>query len=277
MAEAAPERYFAAMAEEGLRAGNLRFSIQKRFEGIDFSGRAVLDIGAGAGGMSFYAAVAGAARVVALEPEAAGSSRGVRSTFERRRQRLGADQVSLRPETLQEFDPGDQRFDVIISMASINHLDEAACKELHRDPEARRVYREILGKLAEMAAPGADLVVSDCARRNVFPDLGLPNPILRTIEWEKHQSPSLWAALLAEVGFRDPRIRWSSFNTLRRPAQWLLGNRVGAYLTTSAFCLAMKREGAAAAKSSEPPRHIAIPGPGSDRRERIAGRCDQHR
>ena len=169
MAEAATERYFAAMAEEESRAGNLRFSIQKRFEGIDFSGRAVLDIGAGAGGMSFYAAVAGAARVVALEPEAAGSSRGVRSTFERRSQQLGVDQVFLRPETLQEFDPGDQRFDVIISMASINHLDEAACKELHRDPEAHRVYREILGKLAEMAAPGADLVVSDCARRNVFP------------------------------------------------------------------------------------------------------------
>src|SRR3954449_9617938 len=69
------ERYFdLAEAEWPVRrAGNLRFYVDYLFEGVDLRGARVLDIGAGGGRYSFYAAAAGAARVVALEPEAAGS------------------------------------------------------------------------------------------------------------------------------------------------------------------------------------------------------------
>src|SRR2546422_1059997 len=102
------------MAERGHRPGNLRFELETIFDGIEFAGRSVLDIGAGAGSTSLYAACAGAERVVGLEPEAAGSRAGMRTAFERARDRLGARQVVLRPETVQELDPGDERFDVLI-------------------------------------------------------------------------------------------------------------------------------------------------------------------
>jgi SAM-dependent methyltransferase len=235
------QRYFSVMEQEGRNPGNLCFEMENLFGHLSFKGRSVLDIGAGDGHVSLYAASAGATRVVALEPESAGSHADVRTTFERLADRLGMGQVVLRGETLQEFEPGGEHFDVLISKASINHLDEEKCSALHRDPDAWRAYREILSKLRKVANHDAHLIVGDCSRYNLFAQLGVRNPLVPVIEWEKHQPPKLWAALLEEVGFRAPDIRWTNFNTLRRPGQLLLGNRVGAYLTASTFCLTMRR------------------------------------
>ena len=229
------------MEQEGRNPGTLRFETEKLFGHLSFKDRSVLDIGAGDGHTSMYAACAGATRVVALEPEAAGSHGDMRTKFERQADRLGMRQVVLREETLQDFEPGNERFDVLISKASINHLDEEKCSALHRDPDAWRAYREILSKLREVANHDAHLIVYECSRHNLFAQLGVRNPLVPTIEWDKHQSPKLWAALLEEVGFRAPRIRWTTFNTLGRPGQLLFGNRVAAYLTTSTFCLTMRR------------------------------------
>lgn len=229
------------MADElGRDPGNLRYACETTFEGVGFADRSVLDVGAGEGGTSFYAACAGAARVVSLEPEAAGSRSGVQERFMRARELLGSEQVELRPETLQGFDPRGEQFDVLISIASINHLDEDLCMRLQHDPEARNTYLQILSKLADLAKPGADLIVCDCSRYNLFAQLGVKNPIAPSIEWKKHQSPRLWAELLEHVGFRNPRIRWTSFNSLRRPGRVLLGNRVAAYCSMSTFCLTME-------------------------------------
>jgi SAM-dependent methyltransferase len=230
------------MADEfGHDPGNLRFLLETTFEGIGFADRSVLDITAGDGTASFYAACAGAAKVVSVEPEGAGSGSGAGQRFTRLRELLACQQVELRPETLLDLDPGGEQFDVLISMASINHIDEDACVRLQDDPEAQETYLRILSKLADLAAPGADLMVSDVSRYNLFAQLGIRNSIAPKIEWHKHQSPKLWVELLERVGFCNPRIRWKSFNILRRPGRVLFGNRVAAYCSNSAFWLSMKR------------------------------------
>jgi SAM-dependent methyltransferase len=239
--EARGERFDIAAEALGRRPGNLRFECEYLFDGIEFEGRSVLDIGAGDGEASFFAACAGAASVVSLEPEQEGSTAGMTSRFDRARELIQADDVELRRETFQAFDPADRRFDVVISLDSINHLDEPACVRLPDDPEARSTYLGLFEKLSGLASPGASLVVADCSRRNLFGDLGLRNPVAPTVEWEKHQPPRVWADLLEETGFGERRIRWNTFNSLRRPGRLLLGNRVAAYLTASTFCLTMQR------------------------------------
>ena len=238
-AAARMDAFFRLIEENGRSPGNVRFHSRFLFDGVELRGARFLDVGAGDGTWSLYAAAAGAARVVALEPEGAGSTAGVRDDFAAGVERLGVGQVTLVPTTLQDYEPGDERFDVLLLNSAINHLDEEACMRLHHDAAARELYLGLLAKLAGLAAPGAALVGVDCSRRNLFARFG-KNPLTPTIEWEKHQTPELWAGLLSQVGFEHPRIRWHSFNTLRRPGALLLGNRVGAYLTTSVFCLSMQ-------------------------------------
>ena len=192
---------------------------------------------------SFYAAAAGAERVTALEPEAAGSTPRVTRRFARLGEALGLSSVELRTETFQDFDPGGDRFDVLFLHAVINHLDESATMAIHRDEAACETYRVLFRKLAAMGAGGATLIASDAARSNLLGRLGVRNPLQPTIEWEKHQQPETWARLLEDVGFGAPRIRWNSLNTLRRPGRLLLGNRAAAWVLDSTFCLTMTKQG----------------------------------
>lgn len=223
--------------------GNLKFSLERIFDGMPLRGTNVLDIGAGDGLHGLYALAAGAERLVALEPELAGSSSGMQDRFERAAKRLGARSADLRGETFQEFDPAGERFNTILSFSSVNHLNEEACIRLHRDESAREVYRGLFRKLARVSAPGATLVLADCSRHNLFARLPMTNPVARTIEWEKHQPPKLWVEMLSEAGFEDPKVTWASFNTLRRPGQMLLGNKVGAWFFESGFYLTMRYAG----------------------------------
>ena len=234
------ERYFTAAEAEWpvRRSGNLRFYLDYLFEGVDLRGARVLDIGAGGGRFTFYAAAAGAARVVALEPEADGSDAGVTTQFEHVRDRLGLDSVELRHETLQEFDPGDELFDVFFMHASINHLDEPATMRLHTDEAARQVYRELFAKLAGMGVDGAKLVASDASRHNLVQAAGSEPAAADDRVGEAPAAGDLDRAA-REAGFTEPRVRWSTANSLRRPGRMLLGNRMAAWFTEGAFCLTM--------------------------------------
>jgi ribosomal protein L11 methylase PrmA len=63
------ERYFEAVAQRGRSRENWRFYLDYLFRGVDFAGRTMIDVGAGDGMFSFYAACAGATKVVSLEPK----------------------------------------------------------------------------------------------------------------------------------------------------------------------------------------------------------------
>ena len=237
------EGYFSAVIKEGLypNRGNLQFHLKTLFENIVLENRRVLDIGGGSGLHSFYAACMGAKEVVCLEPETEGSRSGMEAKFRKLGGILGYNQVKFEPVTFQAFEPREQQFDIILLHNSINHLDETACINLFSDEAAKAIYLNMCSKLSSLADGGAKLIVCDCSRYNFFALLRIKNPFAPTIEWHKHQAPEVWVDLLSQVGFVNPSIRWTSFNTLRSPGRALLGNKLLSYFLRSDFRFTMKK------------------------------------
>ena len=237
------EGYLSAVIEEGLypNRGNLQFHLKTLFKGIALENRRVLDVGGGSGLHSFYAACMGAKEVVCLEPETEGSRSGMGTKFRKLGGILGYNQVKFQPVTFQAFDPAEKQFDIILLHNSINHLDETACINLLNDKASKAIYMDIFSKLSLLASSGAKLIVCDCSRYNFFALLRVKNSFAPTIEWHKHQAPEVWVDLLSKVGFTSPRIRWTSFNTLRSPGRVLLGNQLLSYFLRSDFHFTMEK------------------------------------
>jgi len=240
------EKYFTFIDRQGLwtwrSQRNLRRYLHYLFKGTCFQDKKMLDIGGGSGFFVFYGACMGANRAVCLEPQAAGSDGGAIETFAELQSGLPeVDQVDLKGVTFQDFDPQGERFDVILLHNSINHLDEQACRNLHRDPGAIATYRDIFGKLGDLAGDGARLIIADCSRYNLLGLLGIRNPAAPHIDWRLHQPASLWARLLSEHGFCNPRIRYASFSQLGTIGRLLLGNRIASFCLTSHFSLTMDK------------------------------------
>lgn len=237
------KKYLNVAVREGVfrSKGDLAFYLSYLFQDVFFTGRSMIDIGGGSGLYSFYAAIRGAKHIICLEPEMEGSTKGTLEKFKQLSASLSLNNVSLQPIRFQEFDPGDQTFDIILLHVSINHLDEEACIKLQYDDDARKRYRLIFEKLSKIAAPNAKLIITECSRYNFFASLGIRNPFAPEIEWHKHQSPEFWSNMLSDYGFVNPKTRWTSFNFLRKLGRLLFGNRFASYFLTSAFLLVMDK------------------------------------
>ena len=237
------ESYFSAVIKEGLypSRGNLQFHVKTLFKDITLENRRVLDIGGGSGLHSLYMACMGAKEVVCLEPETEGSRSGLEEKFRKLAEVLGQDQVKFEPTTFQAFDPGGKQFDVILLHNSINHLDETACINLLSDEASKATYLNMCSKLSSLAGRRAKLIVCDCSRYNFFALLRIKNLFAPTIEWHKHQAPEVWVDLLSQVGFANPSLRWTAFNTLRAPGRVLLGNKLLSYFLRSNFRFTMEK------------------------------------
>jgi SAM-dependent methyltransferase len=233
--------YYSVILARGLYTNkrNLRNHLKGIFGEYDFTHKRVLEVGGGSGLLSFYAASQGAEEVICLEPEAAGSTSGINSHFEETRGDLGLNNVRLEKLTLQSFNPDGKKFDLVLLHNSINHLDEEACINLLLTDKARDTYRIIFHSLGALANPGATLIICDCSRNNLFALLGIKHPLAGMIEWHKHQAPEVWARLLSDHGFSQPRITWLSYNSLGWLGRALLGNKWVSYLLMSRFRLRM--------------------------------------
>lgn len=220
----------------------LRHQMTFLYDGIDFQGKRVLDIGGGAGRHTFYAAASGAREVVTIEPEGDGGHDEMHDSFDQWRSALGAANTRLVDTTVQAFVADGQRYDIVLIQDAINHFDEPACIELHRSEASRRSYAAIFRSISDLIVPGGLLVLSDCSSRNLFPALGLRNPIDPAIEWHKHQPPEVWADLAAGAGLRRTRLRWSTPARFGALGAALLGSRLGAYVFTSHFVIDFRKD-----------------------------------
>jgi SAM-dependent methyltransferase len=218
---------------------------QQFFGEVDIRGKNVLEIGCGAGLFCIWAGLNGAAKVVGLEPLEKGSGSfdqtRVYKEFNTMAKSLSLNNVEISPELIQVYETPDETFDVVLSYASVNHLDEESCEHLRESEEAREAYRNIFRSIAKKMKPGGKFILADSAKRNFFGDIGITNPMEPSIEWFKHESPEYWGELLLQSGFSNPKISWPSGRILRylriykRPG-------VVSYFVDSAFRLEVTRE-----------------------------------
>jgi len=215
--------------------------LEKLFKGIGLKEKTVLDIGAGAGIYSCYMAINGAEEVISLEPQIEGSKNSYISNFEELKGNLNLSNVFLKPVAFQSFESDGENFDVILLHYSINHLDENACMNLKKTSEAQKTYEEIFSKLYSISKVDADLIMADCSNKNFFNSLGIKNPFVPAIEWNKHQSPEEWIKILKRVGFKNFKIRWVIPWQFGGVADFFLGNKVCSFFIHSHFIIYAKK------------------------------------
>ena len=210
------------------------------FPKIDFDNKNFLDIGAGKGIFSAYAAIKGAKEVVGLEPELEGSSENMTQNFNDLIKTLNFENVFLKQITLQEYVP-ELKFDIVLMHNSINHLDEEKCKILHENLDARESYLRIFKNLRKMMNDNGKLIITDCARGNLSTKIGLKRGTKynHTIEWEKHQDPELWTQLLETSGFKLLKKSYKG-ESRYMIFSYLFKNKLMAYLRWNDFIMTFK-------------------------------------
>jgi SAM-dependent methyltransferase len=244
-------RFEKSAAQSGSAPWLLAYQ-QRLFCGVPLAGRRVLDVGGGNGLMSFFAAANGAGPVVCLDPMADGSNPAMDRQYRLLDDAMGADvDVRVRRCGVEDLDPDSGQFDVVLVHNAVNHFNEAACAALPA-AWAAAWYRELFGRIAALLPPDGDLILADCAARNLWGDLGVRNVFAPTIEWRIHQQPRVWVRLLEAAGFDRPLVSWNPPGRLGTAGRMLLANRVGGYLTNSHFTIRMKR----ASGGDSPGRHV---------------------
>lgn len=219
----------------GLKAG-----CDMVFGSATLENKSILEIGGGKGIYCIWASIHGAGDVLNLEPLAQGSvdSNAAFINFRKLKERLELSQIDMLPLTIQDLDSADDRFDLILSYGSINHLDEDSCINLLHDKHAKSNYRQIFQKIARMLKKDGKIIILDASRHNYFGDRNKPNPIAKHLDWQKHQAPETWSKLLSECGFHKLKINWRAGSLLRLCGIPFYTKQI-AYFGRSAFRLEM--------------------------------------
>jgi len=204
-------RYFGV--KNGIwRRGYSFFDIHQKqiFPNISLQGKKLLEIGCGDGMSLLWAAMNGANLALGLEPYSDGSTKNSKKEifFGAAIKKFNLNQARIVRKTIQEYDGDGGLFDVVLMQASINHLDECSCLDLHYNRDSAGLYIELLCKIRKYMKHNGTIVIMDCSSDNFFPKLGLRHPFLPQIEWEKHQPPEKWAELMGDAGFAEPVISW---------------------------------------------------------------------
>jgi cyclopropane fatty-acyl-phospholipid synthase-like methyltransferase len=206
------------------------------FQGIDLRGKTVLEIGSGKGLMSLFAAIEGACRVVSMEPEMIGSRSGMIELQKARIAQLGLDQIEFLTADFNLWEPAGRKFDLVLSFASINHL-QASRRHALRDEETFRKYSGVASKMRDLLEPGGTAVITDACRHAFFTMTRLRRPWhwrKSKVNWREHQNPGTWKRIFAAAGFRRFRILYPVPFACRRLGP-VVGNGIANFFLQGSF------------------------------------------
>lgn len=229
-------QFDAALAELHPNPESLRYYANQLFKKCDLENRTLLEVGGGAGFLSFYAAELGA-HVTCLEPIADGSRSDMAEVAKQLTEKLPALNIVFCDDSVERFtETNGERYDILLMNNVVNHIAEDQCRVLHEKPLCP-VYDSFFRLLHRLIKPGGQLILADCARDNMLGSVGIKNPFCPTIDWTVHQNPSVWTFYLERNGFRKREIIWDAPTRFGKCGQVFLGNRLASWLTRSHFIL----------------------------------------
>lgn len=208
------------------------------FDGIPLNHAKVLEIGCGNGAWVIWSALNGADEAIGIEPEDAGSISHSLVALRETVKALGlSDKVQSFNYFLNQLPMEEEKFNVVMMFDVINHMDEKAVVDLHKNSESFNRFLTVAQGIYRRLKPGGWLIVADCGRKNFWNQLGLISPFARNIEWSKHQDPPTWKEVFTKAGFQFHDLRWSPLQPFPR----ITGNWFVQYLTFSHFVLRFKK------------------------------------
>ena len=240
-----PPEYIAMLDRDGHdNPPAFAHALAEMFQGIDFTGKRVLEIGSGRGLLAIYMAMRGA-QVLSMEPELVGATSGVIAQQQARLAQLGIRSVEVVNADFNTWDPGERRFDVIVSRASINHL-YASVHHAEHDQATWDAYLQVARRVRDMLMPGGVFVATDATRYGFFSLLrrfGVRRPwrLKRSaVDWRHHQNPATWTKIFREGGFADVEIAYPVPYRLRA---WrlIVDTAVANFFLRGAFILRAQR------------------------------------
>jgi SAM-dependent methyltransferase len=231
------EQFRQISAAAGYPYHRLAWRMQNLFDGVDWRGKRICEIGCGEGLMSLYLALNGAESVVGLDPEAKGAQRGRMARLEGHVAALGVDNFAYIPDFFSASHFAPNSLDILFSVNVIEHIHETKLP-LHRDPTATEAYERFFGEMLTVLKPGGGVIIANCSRYSLWALVSeathyrLKTPIraMHGVYWALHQSPGTWARLARGAGFGRTRIHWRVPHQLRR-AGWLADNPLFQYVT----------------------------------------------
>jgi SAM-dependent methyltransferase len=240
-----PVDYVAMLESDGHRnPPAFAHMLANMFKGIDFTGKRVLEIGSGRGLVAISMAMRGA-HVLSMEPELVGATSGVIAQQEARVRALGLTNVEVLNADFNTWDPGDHRFDVIVSHASINHL-YASPHHAERDRKTYEAYLRIARRVRDMLGPGGAFVATDACRYAFFSalrELGIRRPWQwhrSGVDWRHHQNPGTWRKIFREAGFSSIQITYPAPYRLRTLSP-IVGTAVANFFLQGMFVMRAHR------------------------------------
>ena len=215
-------------------------SMDEMFRGVNLSGATILDVGSGRGLTSIFMALRSAKRIVSMEPELDGSNLGVIQLQESRLNNLELENVEILTDDFNETKISE-KFDVLVSNASINHIKESENHAL-QDLKTYDSFCEIANRFSGLLKPGGVAVVTDACRYAFFPfarRMGLPKRFClygKNINYKIHQNPNVWRRIFLDSGFKKVEIDYPVPFRLRS-YQRFLNNSISNFFLRGCFIL----------------------------------------